>query len=83
MRTTRWQGTNSAAALRAQAPAAARTAAGRPADAAMTWAYGVVGMVQLAAHWWSAARTVPSTQLVDQLTDLAHGGLGALLPPTR
>ena len=19
----------------------------------MTWAYGVVGMVQLAAHWWS------------------------------
>jgi AcrR family transcriptional regulator len=58
-------------------------AAGRPAEAAMTWAYGVVGMVQLAAHWWSAARTVPATQLVDQLTDLAHGGLGALLPPIR
>jgi AcrR family transcriptional regulator len=58
-------------------------AAGRPADAAMTWAYGVVGMVQLAAHWWSAARTVPAAQLVDQLTDLAHGGLGTLLPPTR
>jgi len=49
----------------------------------MTWAYGVVGMVQLAAHWWSAARTVPAAQLVDQLTDLAHGGLGTLLPPTR
>ena len=30
MRSTRWQGTNSAAALRAQADAAARTAAGRP-----------------------------------------------------
>ena len=55
--------------------------AGRPADGAMTWAYGVVGMVQLAAHWWSASRTVPSTQLVEQLTDLAHGGLSALLPP--
>ena len=55
--------------------------AGRPADGAMTWAYGVVGMVQLAAHWWSASRTVPSSQLVDQLTDLAHGGLSALLPP--
>jgi AcrR family transcriptional regulator len=57
--------------------------AGQPADAAMTWAYGVVGMVQLAAHWWSAARTVPSSRLVDQLTDLAHGGLSALLPPPR
>ena len=56
-------------------------AAGRPADAAMTWAYGVVGMVQLAAHWWSTARTVPAEQLVEQLTDLADGGLGALLPP--
>jgi AcrR family transcriptional regulator len=59
------------------------TAAGRPADAAMTWAYGVVGMVQLAAHWWSASRTVPATRLVDQLTELAHGGLGTLLPPAR
>jgi hypothetical protein len=49
----------------------------------MTWAYGVVGMVQLTAHWWSAARTVSATQLVDQLTDLAHGGLATLLPPAR
>jgi AcrR family transcriptional regulator len=56
-------------------------AAGRDASAALTWAYGVVGMVQLAAHWWSAARTVPAAELVEQLTDLAHGGLGLLLPP--
>jgi uncharacterized sodium:solute symporter family permease YidK len=55
-------------------------AAGRPADAAMTWAYGIVGMVQLATHWWSTARTVPADQLVEQLTDLGEGGLGALLP---
>ncbi|MDT0277620.1 TetR/AcrR family transcriptional regulator [Blastococcus goldschmidtiae] len=59
------------------------SAAGRPAEAAMTWAYGVVGMVQLAAHWWSAARTVTAAELVDQLTELAHGGLGTLLPPVR
>jgi AcrR family transcriptional regulator len=55
--------------------------AGRPAEPAMTWAYGVVGMVQLAAHWWSGTRMVTPAELVEQLTDLAHGGLGALLPP--
>ena len=57
--------------------------AGRPEEAAMTWAYGVVGMVQLAAHWWSDTRHVPSAELVDQLTALAYGGLGALLPERR
>jgi AcrR family transcriptional regulator len=56
-------------------------AAGRPAEAAMTWAYGVVGMVQLAAHWWAGNRSVSSAALVEQLTDLADGGLTALLPP--
>jgi hypothetical protein len=40
-------------------------------------------MVQLAAHWWSSARTVPAAELVDQLTALADGGLAALLPPPR
>jgi AcrR family transcriptional regulator len=59
------------------------TAAGQPIEPAMTWAYGVVGMVQMAGHWWSAARTVPSADLVEQLTALAYGGLGALLPPAR
>jgi AcrR family transcriptional regulator len=57
--------------------------AGRPTDAASTWAYGLVGMVQLAAHWWSRARTVPATELVEQLTALADGGLSALLPPRK
>ena len=55
-------------------------AVGRPTDGAATWAYGVVGMVQLAAHWWSGARTVPAAELVDQLTALAWGGLSTLLP---
>jgi AcrR family transcriptional regulator len=57
--------------------------AGRSPQPAMTWAYGVVGMVQLAAHWWSASRPVPAAELVEQLTALAHGGLGALLPARR
>ena len=55
--------------------------AGRPREPAATWAYGVVGMVQLAAHWWSTARTVPASELVEQLTALADGGLSTLLPP--
>jgi AcrR family transcriptional regulator len=57
--------------------------AGRPTQPATTWAYGVVGMVQLATHWWSTARTLPSSELVDQLTELADGGLSVLLPPRR
>jgi AcrR family transcriptional regulator len=56
------------------------TAAGRPPEGAATWGYGVVGMVQLAAHWWSGARTVPAAELVDQLTALAWGGLSTVLP---
>jgi AcrR family transcriptional regulator len=57
--------------------------AGRPVVPALTWAYGVVGMVQLTAHWWSGTRSVPAADLVEQLTELAWGGLGALLPPRR
>ncbi|MGY1738860.1 TetR/AcrR family transcriptional regulator [Geodermatophilus sp. SYSU D00684] len=56
-------------------------AAGRPTAAVTTWAYGVVGMVQLAAHWWSGTREVPAAELVEQLTVLAAGGLVGLLPP--
>jgi AcrR family transcriptional regulator len=59
------------------------TEAGRPTAGAATWAYGVVGMVQLATHWWSTARTVPAADLVEQLTELGHGGLSVLLPPRR
>jgi AcrR family transcriptional regulator len=55
--------------------------AGRPAGAATTWAYGVVGMVQLTTHWWSMSRPVPAAELVEQLVALADGGLTALLPP--
>lgn len=57
--------------------------AGRPTGAARTWAYGVVGMVQLAAHWWSTDRSLPAPELVEQLTALADGGLATLLPPLR
>jgi AcrR family transcriptional regulator len=58
-------------------------AAGLPTAPATTWAYGIVGMVQLAAHRWSDTRYVSSSDLVDHLTELAYGGLGVLLPPRR
>jgi AcrR family transcriptional regulator len=57
--------------------------AGQSPGAATTWAYGIVGMVQLAAHWWSTARTVSAVELVEQLTALADGGLSTLLPSRR
>jgi AcrR family transcriptional regulator len=56
-------------------------AVGQPTEPSTTWAYGVVGMVQLATQWWSTTRTVPATELVEQLVALAHCGLGGLLPP--
>ena len=56
-------------------------AAGRSPEPAMTWAYGLVGMVQLATHWWATTREVPSAALVEQLTSLADSGLSTLLPP--
>ena len=55
--------------------------AGQPTGPATTWAYGVVGMVQLATHWWSTTRTVSAEALVEQLTALADSGLATLLPP--
>jgi AcrR family transcriptional regulator len=57
--------------------------AGWAPELAMTWAYGVVGMVQLSAHWWAGTREVSAADLVEQLTALAHGGLGTLLPPAE
>jgi len=59
------------------------TAAGQPTRPATTWAYGVVGMVQLATQRWSDTRSVTPAEFVDQLTALASGGLGALLPECR
>jgi AcrR family transcriptional regulator len=56
-------------------------AAGQSSVTAATWAYGIVGMVQLTSHWWSMNRPFPATELVEQLVALADGGLGALLPP--
>lgn len=46
---------------------------------AQVWAYGIVGMVQLATHWWVANQTMSVEALVDYLTMLAWGGLEGVL----
>ena len=46
---------------------------------ALPWAFGLVGMVQLAAHWWATERSMSAEALVDYLTLLAVGGLDGVL----
>src|SRR3954470_11447349 len=38
--------------------------AGRPVVPALTWAYGVVGMVERTAHWAAGTRSMPAADLV-------------------
>ena len=49
-------------------------AAGADAAAAEAWAYGVVGMVQLAGDWWLEQRPMPRPRLVAYLVDLLWNG---------
>ncbi|TMF91458.1 MAG: TetR/AcrR family transcriptional regulator [Chloroflexi bacterium] len=44
------------------------------AAAAEAWAYGVVGMVQLAGDWWLERRPMPRPRLVAYLVDLLWNG---------
>jgi AcrR family transcriptional regulator len=44
------------------------------------WAYGVVGMVQLAAHRWVDHPTMSAEALVDYLVALAWEGLSGVMP---
>lgn len=50
-------------------------AKGMDSGGALPWSYGVVGMVQLATHWWVDNRTMSADALIDYLTMLAWGGL--------
>jgi AcrR family transcriptional regulator len=55
--------------------------AGLDSGGAEPWAYGVVGMVQLAAHRWMDHRVMSADALVDYLCALAWQGLSGVLPP--
>jgi AcrR family transcriptional regulator len=43
--------------------------------AAEPWAFGIVGMVQLAGDWWLGTRTMPRARLTEYLCDLLWHGL--------
>ncbi len=42
---------------------------------ALPWAYGIVGAVQLATHWWISNRSMTSNDLIDYLTMMTWGGV--------
>lgn len=39
------------------------------------WAYGVVGGIQLATHWWISNRSMSAEDLIDYLTMMTWGGM--------
>ena len=54
---------------------------GADSGGAEPWAYGVVGMVQLAAHRWMKHQVMSAEALVDYLVALVWQGLSGVLPP--
>lgn len=59
--------------------AAALRASGRDPAPAELWSVGIVGMVHAAGDWWAQERPeLDRTAVVDGLTALLWGGLGAL-----
>lgn len=52
--------------------------AGADSGPAEPWAFGLVGMVYLAADWWLERRTMPRARLVDYLVTLVWDGMGNL-----
>lgn len=47
-------------------------------DGADTWAYGVVGAVQLATHRWMLDRSTPVDELIEHLLMLAWGAISTI-----
>jgi AcrR family transcriptional regulator len=54
---------------------------GLDSGGAQVWAFGVVGMVQLATRRWADERSMSADALVDYLTRIVLGGLVALTGP--
>jgi AcrR family transcriptional regulator len=52
--------------------------AGLDSGAAEPWAYGLVGMVQLAGDWWVERRPMPRARLVEYLATLVWDGFSGI-----
>lgn len=39
------------------------------------WAYGIVGSIQLATHWWISNKSMTAEDLIDYLTMMVWGGM--------
>ncbi|WP_407445510.1 TetR/AcrR family transcriptional regulator [Rhodococcus sp. (in: high G+C Gram-positive bacteria)] len=39
------------------------------------WAYGIVGSIQLATHWWISNKSMTAEDLIDYLTMMVWGGI--------
>jgi AcrR family transcriptional regulator len=52
-----------------------RTRAGAGAAAAETWAYAIVGMLNLVTLWWVEDAARPAAQVADDLAELVWSGL--------
>jgi AcrR family transcriptional regulator len=50
--------------------------AGRDSQAAVPWAYGIVGLVHQAGDWWVDHQTITREALVNDLVSLLWSGLG-------
>ncbi len=51
--------------------------AGADSGGAEPWAYGIVGMVDMAASWWLARKTMTRADLVEYMTKLLWDGLSS------
>ena len=52
-----------------------RTGFGQSTDVAESWAFGIVGMLQMVSMWWLTQDQRPAAEVAEQITDLLWYGL--------
>jgi AcrR family transcriptional regulator len=55
--------------------------AGRDTEAAMPWAYGIVGLVHQATNWWLQDRSISRERFLSHISDLLWMGLAGAAAP--